>query len=75
MDIQFEIFLKLLETVNYNQSEFARIVGKPPERVSEWKNGKHVPSFKQLLVMADKLGYNLNVELVKQRKIGKARNL
>ncbi|WP_026705033.1 helix-turn-helix domain-containing protein [Flavobacterium soli] len=68
MEIQFEIFLKLLEIVNFNQAELSRRTGKPVERINEWKNGKHLPSFKQLVVRTEKLGYNLNVELVKNKE-------
>lgn len=66
MDLQLEVFLKLFEVTRLNQSEFAKQTGKPPVRISEWKNGKVVPSFKQLELMADKLGYRLKVELVKK---------
>lgn len=68
MDLQFEIFLKLLEITDFNQSQLGRRIGKPASRINEWKNGKHLPSFNQLLLMADKLGYSLYVELVKNKE-------
>jgi len=68
MDIQYELFLKLLEVANSNQTELAKRTGKPVERINEWKNGKHLPSLKQLELMADKLGYGLHVELVRKKK-------
>lgn len=68
MDAQLEIFLKLLEVTNFNQTELAKRTGKPVERINEWKNGKHLPSFKQLVLMAEKMGYSLHVELVKNKE-------
>jgi len=67
MDIQTEVFLKLLEVTDMNQTEFGKLTGKRPERISEWKKGKYLPSIKQLELMADKLGYRLKFELVKKK--------
>lgn len=35
MDIQFEIFLKLQEVANFNQSKLSRRTGKRVERIKE----------------------------------------
>jgi transcriptional regulator with XRE-family HTH domain len=68
MNAQYKLFLKLKELENLSQIDFAKRTGKRPERINEWKNGKYLPSFKQLELMADQLGYNLKIELVKKDK-------
>ena len=68
MNAQYELFMKLMELENLNQKDFAKKTGKCPERINEWKNGKYLPSFKQLELMADQLGYKLKIELVKKDK-------
>ncbi|GGD35212.1 helix-turn-helix domain-containing protein [Flavobacterium orientale] len=69
MEIQFELYLKLLAITDFNQTEFAKLTGKPVGRINEWNKGKHVPSFKQLVLMVEKLGYRLNVDLAKNKEL------
>jgi transcriptional regulator with XRE-family HTH domain len=68
MDTQLEIFLKLLEVKNFNQAELAKRTGKPVERINEWNNGKHLPSFEKFVSITEKLGYSLHVKLLKNKK-------
>jgi hypothetical protein len=70
MDKQLEIFLKLLEVTNFNQTELAKRTGKPVERINEWKNWKHLPSFKQLVMMVEP--GQLNIRLLRSRETSKS---